>query len=77
MYCLLVIPLISEGSVFKEVFREQKISLKPSHDNQVPLKKENSTTLEIFNKIKEEYPLSDGAKEIGIYINKGTFASEK
>lgn len=38
---------------------------------------DNSKALEIFNKIKEEYPLSDEAKEIEIYINKATFASEK
>ncbi|MBP8793307.1 MAG: tetratricopeptide repeat protein [Lutibacter sp.] len=38
---------------------------------------DNSKALEIFNKIKENYPLSDEAKDIEIYINKATFASEK
>ena len=33
--------------------------------------------LEIFNRIKKEYPNSDEAKDIDIYINKATFASDK
>ena len=36
----------------------------------------NSKALDIFNRIKNDYPLSDEAKDINIYINKATFASE-
>ena len=36
----------------------------------------NSKALDIFNTIKNDYPLSDEAKDINIYINKATFASE-
>ncbi len=37
---------------------------------------ENSKALDAFNKIKKDYPLSDEAKDINIYINKATFASK-
>jgi len=36
-----------------------------------------SKALELFNRIKTEYPNSDEAKKIDIYINKATYASKK
>jgi len=36
-----------------------------------------SKALELFNRIKTEYPNSDEAKNIDIYINKATYASKK
>ena len=37
----------------------------------------NSKALDIFNRIKNDYPLSDEAQNIDTYINKATFAAEK
>jgi tetratricopeptide (TPR) repeat protein len=37
---------------------------------------ENSKALDIFNRIKNDYPNSNEAKNIKVYINKATFASE-
>lgn len=36
-----------------------------------------STALDIFNRIKKEYPDSEEVKNIDIYINKATYASKK
>ncbi len=36
-----------------------------------------SKALDIFNRIKKEYPNSEEAKKIDIYINKATYASKK
>jgi len=36
----------------------------------------NSKALDLFNKIKKEYPNSQEAKNIDIYINKAKFASK-